>query len=156
MLKFASMAPQNTVQSQELKDRLNALRLAAEKLKAECDVVTRYDSRFAVVMARLGRREAHEARAAARQAAREARRAAYAARAVNRETEDATAANSPMTAAPAATQQAELEKLEVVEDDTCPDCGIGIGEYHKPWCDAHECPDCGRLFLTSYCDCGAF
>ena len=29
----------------------------------------------------------------------------------------------------------------------CPDCGVGVGEYHGPGCDWEDCPYCGLQFL---------
>ena len=29
----------------------------------------------------------------------------------------------------------------------CPDCGVGVGEYHQPECDWEDCPYCGLQLI---------
>ena len=38
------------------------------------------------------------------------------------------------------------------EKNTCPDCGVKIGEYHLDGCDWVECDNCGDQLLTCECD----
>ena len=37
------------------------------------------------------------------------------------------------------------------KDEKCHDCGVHIGEVHKPGCDWEECPFCGRQLLSCEC-----
>lgn len=35
--------------------------------------------------------------------------------------------------------------------NTCHDCGVEVGKFHKPGCDIEECPFCHNQLIS--CDC---
>ena len=38
-----------------------------------------------------------------------------------------------------------------MKERTCPECGVPIGKYHVPGCDAEICPFCNNQLIS--CDC---
>lgn len=43
----------------------------------------------------------------------------------------------------------EMKALEIHQ--TCPDCGVSIGEHHTSGCDVELCPFCGRQMIQDEC-----
>lgn len=35
--------------------------------------------------------------------------------------------------------------------DSCPDCGVSPGEFHRSGCDLEQCPYCGRQLISCIC-----
>lgn len=45
----------------------------------------------------------------------------------------------------------EEGKIWISEDKKCHDCGVGIGGFHHPGCDAERCPICGGQLISCGC-----